>query len=46
MHRGATDEVLHPEENRKMADRKMVMLHLGTDHFSVPHLSVNSPLLA
>ncbi len=45
MHRSAPEGVLQSEENRKMGDRKMVMLHLGTDHFSVPHLPVNSLLL-
>ena len=32
-------------EYRKMGDRKMTMLHLGADHFPVPHLPVNSALL-
>ncbi|TWU22351.1 hypothetical protein Pla52o_34070 [Novipirellula galeiformis] len=32
-------------EYRKMDDRKMMMLHLGADHFSVSHLPVNSASL-
>lgn len=45
MHHSAPDEVLHSEEYRKIGDRKMMMLHLGSDHFSVPHFPVNPPLL-
>ncbi len=37
--------ITRSEEYRKMGDRKMKMLHLGADHFSVPHLPVNSTLL-
>ncbi len=33
-------------EYRKMGDRKMMMLHLVSDNFPVPHLPVNSALLA
>ncbi|GAA5509352.1 hypothetical protein Rcae01_04851 [Novipirellula caenicola] len=45
MHRSARDEMLQPEEYRKMGDRKMKMLHRGADHFPVLHLPVNPPLL-
>ncbi len=45
MHRLAPDDVLQSEEYRKMGDRKMKMRQFGADHFSVPHLPVNSPLL-
>ncbi len=45
MHRSAPEGVLQSEEYRKMGDRKMIMLQLGADHFSVPHLPVNPLLL-